>query len=123
MRHRICLNGEWDFAPHYNYCQPPRDVASSWRSAIRPEQEFQPYDLFNYPEHWNQAQSGVVRRTFTAGHKPGERCFLVLNGVMQRFVVFVNGREVAASQESFLPVEVDVTEALVMETENDLRIW
>jgi hypothetical protein len=98
-------------------------VPSSWRSAIRPEQEFQPYDLFNYPERWNHAQSGVVRRTFTAPLQPGERCFLVLNGVMQRFVVFVNGREVTASQESFLPVEVDITEARVTETENDLRIW
>jgi beta-galactosidase len=136
MRNRICLNGEWDFAPDNDYCQPPRHVVrnnsweavkvrvpSSWRSAIRPEQEFQPYDLFNYPERWNHAQSGVVRRTFKASLQPGERCFLVLNGVMQRFAVFVNGREVTTSQESFLPVEVDITEALVTETENDLRIW
>ncbi len=134
-RKRICINGEWDFCPDYAGLPPGQAAAgsqweatklrvpSSWRTSIRAEQEFQPYNLFDYPDRWNQAQSGIIRRTFKVQPGPGERCFLIINGVMQRFVVFLNGREMAASQESFLPVEVDLTDGLFPGEENDLRIW
>ncbi len=134
-RKRTCINGEWDFCPDYAGLPPGQAAAgsqweatklrvpSSWRTSIRAEQEFQPYNLFDYPDRWNQAQSGVIRRTFKVQPDPGERCFLILNGVMQRFVVFLNGREMAAILESFLPVEVDVTDGLFPGAENDLRIW
>jgi beta-galactosidase len=134
-RTRICLNGEWDFSPDYSGLSPQeasaRDqweavklrVPSSWRSALHPEQEFQPYDLFGYPTCWNQAQSGVIHRTFALQKNPGERCFLIFNGVMQSFAVFVNGRLVVTSQESFLPVEVDITSEQLQDGENDLRVW
>ncbi len=134
MRRHICLNGEWRFVPDDRGRSPeatvldcrwepqPVRVPSSWRWIIEPEMPYQPYDLFAYPRAWNEAESGVLGRTFTVRHRPGERIFLRLDGVLQRSAVFVNGHKALESSEGFLPLVADVT-ALVHEGENDLKVW
>jgi beta-galactosidase len=139
MRRAHLLNGDWDFAPDYAGLEPAAalvaargeaqkvSVPSSWRWSIAPEQDFQPYDLFGYPMEWNKAQSGILRRTFMvdpahSGSAAGSRVVLVFKGILQRWAIFVNGALIAEGEESFLPVEIDVTEK-VHPGRNDLAVW
>ena len=136
MRERICLNGEWRFMPDYHGRAPeaavrdcrwdarPLRVPSSWRWSIEPGAPYQPYDLFGYPQAWNDAQSGVLGRSFSVRprHAGREQINLVLNGVLQRSAVFVNDSKVAETSEGFLPIVADISD-FVREGENDLKVW
>ena len=106
------LNGEWDFFPDHAGHSPDEalrlaqwhekiQVPSSWRWSFDLASSYQPYDLFGYPPGWNEAQSGILRRTFSARWDEDERAVLVFQGVLQRFVVFINGTMVRDSHEIF----------------------
>ena len=138
---RLCLNGEWTFMPDFEGRSPaellaspqweaqPVRVPSSWRWMIKPHEPFQPYDLFGYPAAWNDAQSGLLGRTFTvepqgdASVAPDERVWLVFEGILQEWVIFVNGERVAEGSEGFLPVEVDITAHVRPGEANELAVW
>ncbi len=134
-RSRICLNGEWAFMPDFDNHSPiellaqprwetqPVRVPSSWRWMIKPHEPFQPYDLFGYPPTWNDAQAGLVSRTFTVERAGEERVWLVFHGILQAWAIFVNGVCVAEGSESFLPVEVDVSDHVHAGADNDLTVW
>ena len=127
----------------------PVRVPSSWRWSSNPAAEFQPYDLFGYPARWNDAPAGLLRRTFTYSASGEGRTWLIFHGVLQRWQVFINGAAVgtagagagtagagagaagagagaaeagAVCDESFLPVELDVTDFL-RPGENELALW
>ena len=135
MRHKIYLNGEWNFMPDYQNQAPdeavkncqwetrPIRVPSSWRWILDPEADYQPYDMFGYPREWNEAQSGVINRTFTVEQKDNERVFLVFEGVLQKSAIFVNGDKVFETEEGFLPLEIDITAHINNGQENDLKVW
>ena len=136
MRTREYLNGEWDFMPDFHnrtpdeLIQDPRwesqtvSVPSSWRWSSDPLAEFQPYDLFEYPLSWNEAQSGLLRRTFRAGPlPPGRRTTLVIEAVLQRSLVYLNGSLICSSSEAYLPLRMDVTALLRPGAENELLVW
>lgn len=131
MRNRICLNGEWDFMPVYNVrdcLDIPEVVAfekekirvpSSWMSKQPGSQaavgfgvvdEFQPFNMFEYPEEWNQADTGVYRRKFVVPEDmQQDMFFLRFDGIAQRSRVYLNGHELAEWEESYLPLEIDIT--------------
>jgi hypothetical protein len=129
-----CLNGEWQFCPLANptpletlpvapaWESEPLRVPSSWRWSFDVKAEFQPYDLFGYPAAWNDAPAGLLRRKFVADQRPGERTWLIFHGVLQRWQVFVNGQSLPLQNESYLPVEFDVTD-LLRPGENELTLW
>ncbi|MCP4165704.1 MAG: hypothetical protein GY759_07400, partial [Chloroflexi bacterium] len=135
MRSRIYLNGEWDFMPDYEnrtaeqvlqdcrWDDQKLRVPSSWRYMIDPEADYQPYDMFAYPRAWNEAQSGILGRSFTVDPNANERVYLVLEGVLQSSVVFVNGTKVLETQEGFLPLEIDITDHVKTGADNDLKVW
>lgn len=135
MRQSICLNGEWAFMPDFEgrsaadllasprwEAQPVR-VPSSWRWMIKPNEPFQPYDLFGYPAAWNDAQAGLLGRSFTVEPQSDARVWLVFEGILQEWVIFVNGVRVAEGRESFLPIEVDVTAHVRPGDANALAVW
>ena len=98
-------------------------VPSSWRWMIKPNEPFQPYDMFGYPAAWNDAQSGLLGRTFTVEPQGDARVWLVFEGILQEWVIFVNGVRVAEGSEGFLPIEVDVTAHVRPGEANALAVW
>jgi beta-galactosidase len=133
-RIRISLNGDWDFFPLDNPVFPDTlpakpawqkqklRVPSSWRWSFNPSADYQPYDLFEYPSEWNEAQAGWIHRTFIPQSKAGMRIWLHFEAVLQRSVFYLNGKQVYASTESYLPIEFDVTDHLCAGI-NELAVW
>ncbi|MBI4927642.1 MAG: hypothetical protein HY835_07740, partial [Anaerolineae bacterium] len=114
-------------APAYE--SQPHHVPSSWRWILDSRLDDQPYDLFHYPRHWNDAPAALLRRRFNVESRPGERVWLTFQGVLQRWVCFVNrvpllpeGADSPVVSESFLPVSFDITGAL-QPGENELVVW
>ena len=135
MRESVYLNGEWDFMPDYqgrsmeSLVEHPEwgdakiRVPSTWRFTLDPESDYQPFDVIDYPWEWNEAQSGLLGRSFAATRRPGERIFLIFEAVLQKSAVFVNGHKVLESQEGFLPLEMDITDYVHDGEDNDLKVW
>jgi len=130
LRQTICLNGEWDFMPLYgvkssfnlpeklNFEKQKIIVPSSWRFA-NPERDFgivddfQPYNNFNYPIEWKDAETGVYRRTFELNEDMvNNRLFLKFDGIMQMSRIYLNGIIVSEWDEAYLPLEVDITDVV-----------
>ena len=136
-RNSLCLNGEWDFMPVYGVKScldiPERlvfekekiRVPSSWRYVI-PEgtqrynafnegfgivDDFQPFNMFEYPKEWNRADTGVYYRTFTIpAYMLEGRIFLRFDGIIQFSKIYLNNKAVAEWDEAYLPLRVDVTD-------------
>ena len=135
MRKRVYLNGEWDFMPDFEGRSPQKAVneciwekekirvPSSWKCKINRTNGYEPYDMFLYPEHWNDAGSGVLGRVFDACPEPNQRVFLIFKGVLQNWQVFINDICVSESQEAFLPVEIDITDFIDNKRANSLKVW
>jgi beta-galactosidase len=153
MRRLVSLNGEWDFMPDDASEHPtggdvsehptgwfeghsPQEMAasfhpesqkirvpSSWRWSINPALEFQPYDMFDYPRQWNEAQAGIIARRFTVDRQPAERVVLVFQGILQRSVVWVNGQKLSESSEAFLPIQLDITAYIHNGSDNEVKVW
>ncbi|MBC7958396.1 MAG: glycoside hydrolase family 2, partial [Vallitaleaceae bacterium] len=143
----ICLNGEWEFMPVYgvkacvdlpkeiHFEQEKIRVPSSWRY-VTPEgaaycngdfgivDDFQPFNLFEYPIEWSKADTGVYRKTFTIPDIIcGERIFLCFNGIMQQSRIYLNNNIVAEWDEAFLPLKIDITKHIKAERcENELMV-
>lgn len=135
MRSKVYLNGEWNFMPDYEgraskdavdnciWADRKITVPSSWKTALWKDHEYQSYNLFEYPIEWNDANSGVLGRTFEVLKKVNENVFLKLNGVLQRSEVYINGTRVSQSNEGFLPQEIDITEFVIEGYKNEIKVW
>ncbi|MBQ4320752.1 MAG: hypothetical protein IJC35_00815, partial [Oscillospiraceae bacterium] len=127
MQTKLCLNGYWDFLPVYEndtmenalargeWIKNRYLVPSSWRS------EREMYNIFRYPEKWDEAKTGALRRRVQVTHKAGERVFLRFDAVGQTCRILANGTDIGGTEDMFLPVEAEVT-AFLREGENDLEI-
>ena len=146
-KERVCLNGEWDFMPVYgvkacldlpqeiHYEEEKIRVPSSWRYVV-PEgmpfceegfgivDDFEPFNLFEYPREWSTAETGVYRRKFSVqGRTSGERISLQFDGIMQQSRIYLNGHSIAEWDEAYLPLTVDITKHLTEEgIENELMV-
>ena len=146
-RDELCLNGEWDFMPVYGskscldlpeiivYEKEKIRVPSSWRY-VTPEKspyddkgfgvvgDFQPYNMFGYPQEWSSADTGVYHRSFkTPVNMLNGRVFLRFDGIIQRARIILNGNMVADWSESYLPLKVDVTGFIKRDgTDNELVV-
>jgi len=69
----------------------------------------------------NRQQSAWYRKTFT-WHKTRAKAFLHFEAIMGKSRVTVNGRQLAEHFGGFLPIHVDVTDAL-KEGENTIVVW
>lgn len=147
MQFEHCLNGEWDFMPLYGhgtgyelpadlvYEEQKVEVPSSWRNSyerlpgkifgVIPEHEYEPYDLFNYPKEWAQADAGVLHRTFRVPQDMdanGMRIFLRMDGIMQKAAIYLDHHLIAMWDDGYLPFSVDITEFVTSNTEHDLHV-
>lgn len=68
-------------------------------------------------------QSGIYRRSFlTPAEWSGHQVFIRFNGVRTGFNLYVNGRFVGYSVDSFTPAEFNITEYLKSKGENSLAV-
>lgn len=75
------------------------------------------------PTNYNPV--GLYRKTFTVNEgmiQENGRVYLSFQGVESAYYVYVNGKEVGYSEDSFRPHEFDITEYLNLEGENILAV-
>ncbi len=113
---RLSLCGTWDFA-----VDPPKGFPADQRGM-----KWQPIKV---PAHWEMegfaAESGraVYRKTF---HVPaawaGKRIKLLAEAVYSRGQVWLNGRRMGAHEGGFTPFELDITDAIQPDAENEILV-
>ena len=143
-REELCLNGRWQFQPAAlpvgydaksgppalplptpsGWSKTPIRIPSPWNVnsfSAGPGGDFRCFP--SYPASWEQAPMGWLRRRFrvpAAWH--GQRLVLHFDAVAGDCQVFINGKPLAQHFDSFLPFEVDVTDAVRWGTDNELRL-
>jgi len=145
MRQVFCLNGEWDFMPIYEdpMCRELPDelvfeerkvrVPSSWRVSYPladgkrfgriAEYDYAPYDLHDYPVRWDEAESGVLGRSFAVPEAmDGQRIVLRMDGIMQKAVVYLNRERIAAWEDGYLPLRLDVSDRVRAGETHELHV-
>ena len=142
------LNGSWQFAPYYDVTKEdfkkpdvfawekvPIKIPSPWNVnsfphdqrtvAAKATESLQGGDFVtfpSYPESWDTAKIGWMRRTFTLpGSFDGKRSILHFDAVAGKVEVYVNGKRVIENYELFLPFEADITDHL-REGENEILV-
>jgi len=130
------LNGKWRFHLSENPASRPTDFykedfdVSNWDKINVPSNwEVEGYDhpiYTNITYPWTGAENpkppmaptkynpvGSYKRTFTVpGDWKGDQVFLSFQGVSSAFYVWVNGKKVGYSEDSFTPAEFDITKYL-----------
>lgn len=133
---KVFLNGEWDFMPVYDnpyICDLPEKliyeeekciVPSSWRKCLVVEKyEFEPMNVFHYPERWNDATAGILHRQFTVPENmKNERIYLGFDAIGHKSVVFLNGEKLTEWYEIFLPLHIDITDKVNKDGINDIYV-
>lgn len=145
MRNLFCLNGEWDFMPLYDQPQCrslPENIVyeeckvlvpSSWRRTYPqpdgktfgkiPEYDYAPFDLHGYPAEWDAAEAGVLHRSFRVPESmAGQRIVLRLDGIMQKAVIYIDGREAGVWEDGYLPLRLDITSMVEQGREHQLHV-
>ncbi|MBY0012919.1 glycoside hydrolase family 2 protein [Paenibacillus typhae] len=145
MRNLFCLNGEWDFMPLYDQPQCrslPENIVyedckvlvpSSWRRTYPqpdgktfgkiPEYDYAPFDLYGYPVEWDAAEAGVLHRSFRVPESmAGQRIVLRLDGIMQKAVIYIDGREAGVWEDGYLPLRLDITSRVEQGREHQLHV-
>jgi beta-galactosidase len=77
----------------------------------------------SYPESWDGAEMGWLRRSFKVPDGWGDkRILLHFDSVAGDAAVFVNGKQVGTHFDKFLPFDIDVTDVVNREGENELLV-
>ncbi len=145
FRDGVCLNGDWQFSPvqnaallseaeikhpawpaAFNWQQTAVKVPSPWNVNGFTKDEggadFVTYP--SYPKAWDTVRAGWLRKTFrTKESWKAHRLLLHFEAVAGYAVVFVNGKEVKHNFDVFLPFEVDVTNLVKWDGENEITLW
>lgn len=148
---KLSLNGRWDFLPVYEGTPgdaPPErgweegaflvpsmwtKVGHAWRH--RGETHFRRgtpppdagdvehfCDAFGYPDRWNGTRTAWLRRTFLVSRTtPENRLLLCCEALGPLADIYLNGRKLATHADPFLPLELDVTDA-VQPGENEIAV-
>ncbi|MDO4743297.1 MAG: glycoside hydrolase family 2 TIM barrel-domain containing protein, partial [bacterium] len=139
MGEKVYLNGKWDFMPIYGvgsqldlpdnlqYEQEKLVVPSIWRwcdpEGASTYGDFEPYRVFDYPEEWGSAETGVCHTTFTVDEtQKDKRVFLCIDAVAQMSRIFLNGKFICDWDEMYLPLRVEVTDSLLFGCENTIDV-
>ena len=125
MRETVLLNGPWEFMPIYRrhvsglpqeicYARQKVQVPSSWRQSMQQfridQYGFDPFHMFDYPEEWNGAESGVLHREVElTAEQAGKKLVLHFEGIFQKAYIYWNGTLVVQTSEAYLPTEADIT--------------
>ncbi|TFG67727.1 MAG: hypothetical protein E4H27_08670, partial [Anaerolineales bacterium] len=68
------------------------------------------FDAFGYPPAWSTSRAGWVRRILTLPSiKPGRRYKLIVDAVMPKAHLFINGQRICTHIHPTLPLEADIT--------------
>ncbi|SET70102.1 Glycosyl hydrolases family 2 [Paenibacillus sp. NFR01] len=95
-------------------------VPSSWRRTYPqpdgktfgkiPEYEYAPFDLYGYPQQWDDAEAGILHRSFRLPERmAGRRIVLRLDGIMQKAVIYLDRQEIGVWEDGYLPLRLDIT--------------
>ena len=115
------------------YSDIPIRIPSPWNGntwgngridRAQPERRYYPDSVYypSYPEEWDSAEMGWLRRTFVVPKEwDGKRIAVHFEAVMGHAQVYVNGRNVGEHFDGYLPFELDVTSAVVI-GENTLEV-
>lgn len=145
LRTSICLNGEWDFMPLYDQprCRslPERlqyearkiQVPSSWRHSYKtpsgskfgevPDHNFMPFDIYGYPGEWDEAEAGVLHRSFQVPETMlGQRVVLRFDGIMQKAAIYLDRERIAVWEDGYLPLRLDITRLVKPGREQQLHV-
>ena len=124
MKNLISLNGKWDFMPVYGVesdttlpenpvYEEKINVPSIWNEKFMTvRDEFMPFVTYGYPDKWNDASTGVIRRFIDIIPEPGKRYFLKFNGVAQKWAAYINGDKIIETGEMWLPQRYEITDIL-----------
>jgi beta-galactosidase len=148
LRAEICLNGSWQFQPvavPAGYVadrgQPPElalpdagrwettpiKIPSPWNiNAIGHDPKGGGMDsrtFPSYPEHWNEARMGWLRKrvTIPAAWR-SRRVFLHVEAVAGDCRILVNGKEVGFHFDTSLPGRFDITSAVYWDKESEILL-
>ena len=116
------------------WSETPIKIPSPWnintwgtgqRERKGPDRLYWPDSVYfpSYPAKWDHVQMGWLRRSFRVpGDWNGRRIILHFEAVGGDCQVLVNGRKVTEHFDTWLPFEVDVTEQVRMEGDNELLV-
>lgn len=77
----------------------------------------------SYPESWDSVKMGWLRRNFKVPMQwQGRRIILHFEGVAGDFVVQVNGKTAGTHFDKYLPFDLDVTDLVSTEKDNELLV-
>lgn len=108
-------------------------VPSSWRRTYPlasgkkfgdiQEHDYVPLDLYSYPKEWDDAEAGVLHRSFRVPEcMAGQRIVLRLDGIMQKAVIYLDRQEIAVWEDGYLPLRLDITSRVEQNAEHHLHI-
>lgn len=144
MLTKTCLNGLWDFSCKTDSLET---VPSEWdsvsikvpspfnvnsfsrgygRNTAGEQYHVSGADFRLYPEYplaWDNAQIGFYRRKFfVPAESRGRRLFLRFDAVAYQSTYYINGNHIADEYEAFLPVEIEITDAVKYGEDNELMV-
>lgn len=143
FRDDICLNGSWKFFPERNVRNLSKDqlrdpalpksfswenmavkIPSPWNinSFAQGGGDFVTYP--SYPKDWDTVRAGWLMRKFSYKKEwKGKRLVLHFDAVAGYTQIIVNGKKVGQNYDVFLPFEVDITDEVKQDGENELMLW
>lgn len=143
-REDICLNGLWKFSPIYkaeklkkeeilNPTVPndirwdniPLKVPSPWNVNSFAKGDGGDFITYpSYPKSWEAARAGWLMRKFPYRKEwKNKRLILHFDAVNGYSQIFVNKQKVGENFDLFLPFEIDITDKVKEDGENELMIW
>ncbi len=144
QRKKVCLNGYWEFSCSTDSFD---ELPEKWEDTkiLVPS----PYNINSfahgypkttagedyyvsggdfrlfpeYPLHWDDTKLGFYKRSiFIPEDSRGKRIFLVFEAVAYKSVYYINGKRIATEVEAFLPIEIEITDFVHYDAENELIV-
>ncbi len=144
FRDAVCLNGQWQFLPvqdaalfsKENLRQPALPVNPVWEAT--PVKVPSPWNVNSfakgnggdfitypsYPKKWEDIRAGWLMKKFLVNSSWKNKRLILRFGAVSGFTqVYVNKKKVAENFDIFLPFEIDITDEVDNNVENELLVW
>lgn len=141
FRSELCLNGLWQFQPMDSpqvldvkqelpmpdagaWDKVPIKIPSPWNVNSFSSGDGGDYRCFpSYPAAWEQAKAGWLKRSFRLPKEWRNRQIILrFEAVAGDCIVMVNGKRLAQQFDSFMPLQVDITDAVKPDAVNELLV-